>query len=157
MLDIGAGDGSITHFFEPYVEKICCLEPSVSFQKTLQKRGYKIVQSKDAEHYNVVTIFNVLDICQHPEEILEKAIKNLLPSGILVISLPFPIRTRSWDQKKLYKTNPLGQSCETSFEEGASRFYEEFLTTHGLKVTGFTRLPYLVALPEGRDVTVYDN
>jgi hypothetical protein len=63
-----------------------------------------------------VTIFNVLDICNDPEAIIADAKEALAPSGLIVISLPFPICTRSWDNRKIRKTNHLCQAKDTLFE-----------------------------------------
>lgn len=157
LLDIGAWDGSITKVFEKYIDQIDCIEPSSSFQKILQKRWYTITEKPKENHYDLVTIFNVFDICDNPDDILTLWIKCLSPWGLLVISLPFPIHTRSWDNRKIRKTNHLGQKKNTSFEAGVSLFYTDFLRKHQLHVTGFTRLPYIVSLPESQDVSVYDN
>lgn len=155
FLDIGAWNGSITKVFESYIPQIFCHEPSPSFQKILRKRGYKIATEDGT--YDIVSIFNVLDICADPQEILNTALKNLAPSGMLIISLPFPIWTRSWDIRNIKKTNNLWQPKWKSFEMSASEFYDTFLRKNKLKVTGFTRLPYLVSRGECRDVAAYDN
>jgi hypothetical protein len=46
---------------------------------------------------------------------------------------------------------------EKSFEEAVSDFYGDFIEKNGLKVEYFTRLPYIVSLPETQKTTVYDN
>ncbi len=157
LLDIGAGNGSITQIFRKYVEKIYCIEPSPSFQKILQKKWYTVVENPGKGKYDVVTIFNVFDICDNPDELLSIWINSLSEWWLLVISLPFPLCTRSWDNRKIRKTNHLGQKKNTSFEAGVSLVYTDFLRKHQLHVTGFTRLPYIVSLPESQDVSVYDN
>jgi 2-polyprenyl-3-methyl-5-hydroxy-6-metoxy-1,4-benzoquinol methylase len=98
------------------VESISCLEPSPSFQKTLKKRGYSLHEKTADKKYDIVTIFNVFDICNDPEAIITDAKEALNPSGLMIISLPFPICTRSWDNRKIRKTNHLCQTRETSFE-----------------------------------------
>lgn len=157
MLDIGAWNGGVTEVFRNSVADITCLEPSKAFQKILRKKGYTVIETNDEKVYDIVTIFNVLDICADPESIVINAKKNLAHDGIMIVSLPFPIWTRSWDLRNIKKTNHLGQPKEKSFEMGVSEFYDTFLRKHGLVVTGFTRLPYLVSKPEWRDVCVYDN
>ncbi len=79
LLDIGAGNGSITQKFEKYTQNISCLEPSASFQKQLRKKKYTITDVNDNEKYDLISILNVFDICEKPEEILNHAIRNLKP------------------------------------------------------------------------------
>lgn len=157
LLDIGAGNGSITSTFEGIVSSVSCLEPSLSFQRKLRKRGYAICDGKGTEKYDFITILNVLDICEHPDAIIEHALEHLLPNGRLIISLPFPIQARSWDMARISDTNRLTQSPALSFEESVSCFYTDFLEKEGLETVYFTRLPYLVALPENRETSLYDN
>lgn len=102
-------------------------------------------------------MFNLLDVCDNPEEIINYAIERTEKNGLLIISLPFPIQIRSWDNTKIRKTNHLTQSKQITFEEAVSDFYAHFLKKHHLKITFFTRLPYIVSLPETQDVSVYDN
>lgn len=73
------------------------------------------------------------------------------------MSLPFPIKARSWDNKKITQTNLLTQKREKSFEAAVSDFYGDFIKKNDLKVKYFTRLPYIVSLPETQKTTVYDN
>lgn len=157
LLDIGAGDGSITKNFEPYTSYIACLEPSASFQRILKKRGYSIADATDKKTYDIVTLFNVLDICEKPKSVLQVARKHVSTDGILIITLPFPIKTRSWDISDIQRTNRLTQSPSLSFEEAVSDFYTDFLKKNNLEVTYFTRLPYIVSLPETQETSTYDN
>lgn len=157
LLDIWAGSGSITEKFEPLVEKIYCQEPSRSFQKILIKKGYSIIEENNSDMYEVITLLNVIDICSYPEQVIDFAYEHLESNGILIITLPFPICTQSWDIKNMRNTNQLSQSKEISFEKAVSNFYVNFLRIHNLQVTHFTRLPYIVSLPETQKTAIYDN
>ncbi len=157
LLDIWAGSGTITENFEDFVEKIYCQEPSHSFQKILKKRWYTIVKEQSTEKYEVITLFNVIDVCSHPEKIIESAKKHSDKNSIIIISLPFPVCAQSWDNKNIRKTNQLSQPKEMNFEEAVSDFYVHFLKKHTLRVNYFTRLPYIVSLPETQKTAIYDN
>jgi hypothetical protein len=137
-----------------FVDEIYFIEPSLSFQKILNKKWY---HEHQGDIYDIVTLFNVLDVCDSPDETIQWAIKHLEKNGEIIISLPFPIKARSWDNRKITKTNLLTQKKGKSFEEAVSDFYEDFIEKNGLKVTYFTRLPYIVSLPETQKTTVYDN
>jgi SAM-dependent methyltransferase len=157
LLDIGAGDGSITRNFESFVEQIYYKEPSHSFQKILHKRGYKWHLENKENTYDIITLFNVLDVCDNPHDMIHWAIQHLKKNGEIIISLPFPIQARSWDNKKIYKTNLLTQDNKISFEKAVSNFYRDFIEKNELTVHYFTRLPYIVSLPETQETTIYDN
>jgi hypothetical protein len=81
---------------------------------------------------------------------------KLSKNGILIVSLPFPIQPRSWDED-IKKTNPLTQSKDMDFENAVSVFYRDFLLKNNLKIRLFSRLPYIVSLPESKHPSVYDN
>jgi len=129
----------------------------MSFQKILRKKGYAILQENSTKRYDVITLFNVVDVCDSPEKIIEFARKKCDNNGVIIISLPFPVCARSWDNKNIKKTNQLSQSKNISFEEAVSDFYVNFLKKHNLRVTYFTRLPYIVSLPETQKSAIYDN
>ena len=157
LLDIGAGDGSITEKFSPYIGTIECSELAISFQKALKKKWFKLVQSFGENNYDFVSLFNVLDRCTHPERLINEALLSMRKDGKIIMSLPFPISLQSWWQSGIKKTNSLEQSQEDSFEKCVSVFYQNFLLRYNLKVVFFTRLPYIVALPEEKRTTVYDS
>lgn len=118
--------------------------------------GYNIVSMEDTNRYDIITMFNVLDICNDPEKLLRHAINHLTGDGIIIISVPFPIEVRSWDNRGVKKTNHLSQK-NMSFEEAVSDFYTTLLAKNGLRLTFFTRLPYIVSLPDSKKTNVYDN
>ena len=99
----------------------------------------------------------MIDVCSHPEKIIESAKKHCDKNGIIIISLPFPVCARSWNNKNIRKTNQLSQPKDMIFEEAVSDFYIHFLKQHTLRVTYFTRLPYIVSLPETQKTAIYDN
>ena len=154
LLDIGAWNGCISQQLSSFVDEIYFIEPSLSFQKILNKKWYREHQG---DTYDIVTLFNVLDVCDSPEETIQSALKHLEKNGEIIISLPFPIKARSWDNRKITKTNLLTQSGEKTFEEAVSDFYRDFIEKNGLKIEYFTRLPYIVSHPETQKTTVYDN
>lgn len=157
MLDIGAGDWSITDKFTPYLGEVDCSELAVSFQKILKKKWFRLVHSYTENEYDFVSLFNVLDRCTHPERLLKEALLSMKKNGKIIISMPFPISLQSWWQSNIKNTNSLNQSQKDSFEKSVSDFYENFLLSHNLKVVLFTRLPYIVALPEEKKTTIYNN
>lgn len=157
LLDIGAWNGCVTEQFSSHVDKIYYIEPSLSFQKILNKKWYRQHQENTENTYDIVTLFNVLDVCDSPDKTIQWALKHLEQNGEIIMSLPFPIKARSWDNKKITQTNLLTQKREKSFEAAVSDFYGDFIKKNDLKVKYFTRLPYIVSLPETQKTTVYDN
>ncbi len=157
LLDIGSGSWTITEKFEKYVDHISCLEPSESFQRILEKKEYTLCSQDDKKEYEVITIFNVLDVCADPDDIVNYALDHMTSGSILIVSLPFPIRTQSWEISDIQKTNHLSQKKSLSFEEAVSQFYIDFLSKKRLQIDLFTRLPYIVSLPENKRTTIYDN
>jgi SAM-dependent methyltransferase len=124
LLDIGAWNGCISQQLSSFVDEIYFIEPSLSFQKILNKKWYREHQGNT---YDIITLFNVLDVCDSPDETIQSALKHLEKNGEIIISLPFPIKARSWDNRKITKTNLLTQSGEKTFEEAVSDFYRDFI------------------------------
>ena len=85
MLDIGSWSGSITQEFEPFVDEIHYQEPSITFQKILNKKWYKN-DEENKYNYDIVTMFNVLDICENPHDMMQRALKKIRRNGIMIMS-----------------------------------------------------------------------
>ncbi len=157
LLDIWSGSGCITREFESFVDTISYQEPSTSFQKILNRRGYRRDTDNAKTKYDIITLFNILDVCDNPQELVGKTIQKLHKEWVILISLPFPIWIKSWDNTHILETNTLAQAQDWDFESSVSSFYTDFLQKHNLRVTYFSRLPYIVSLPESKKTTVYDN
>ena len=157
LLDIWSGSGCITREFESFVDTIAYQEPSTSFQKILNQRGYRRDTGNAKTKYDIITLFNILDVCDNPKKLIEKTIQKLQKEGVILVSLPFPIWIKSWDNTHILETNTIAQAQDSDFESSVSRFYTDFLQKHNLRVTYFSRLPYIVSLPESKKTTVYDN
>ncbi|MBP6921174.1 methyltransferase domain-containing protein [Candidatus Gracilibacteria bacterium] len=150
LLDIGAGSGTVTEKFEQYTESISCIEPSESFQKILCKKGYKIVDENDIKLYEIITMFNVLDRCEKPLELLKKGINALSKRGIIMVSLPLPTDNYG----KIYSS--LSLSEHATFESATNELYN-ILRGNGLKIKAFSCIPYIVLLPNIKYSINYQN
>lgn len=87
VLDVGAGDGEVTSLMAPLFDHVTATEVSWPMARRLRGRGYTVVETPalsachfpDAEVFDVVSLLNLLDRCDHPADILRDAIRLTRP------------------------------------------------------------------------------
>eukprot|EP00931_Biecheleriopsis_adriatica_P019781 TRINITY_DN13389_c0_g1_i2.p1 TRINITY_DN13389_c0_g1~~TRINITY_DN13389_c0_g1_i2.p1 ORF type:complete len:407 (+),score=56.87 TRINITY_DN13389_c0_g1_i2:34-1254(+) len=164
MLDIGAGNGVVTDIFSSALgqaaAQVTAVETSSPLRRALLAKGYQAISSLEElpkpGKFDVITLLNVLDRCDAPDDLLKAALDRLSVDGLLFVAtvLPFcdkvhegkvgkighgraprkPLRVLSAGRCK--KQNP-------PFELAASAFAAAAFDRHGLEVIAWTRLPYL--------------
>lgn len=95
LLDIGAGDGSVTERMSSLFKKVYVTELSPTMQWRLASYGYTVLDTNHwgNEKFDVITCLNVLDRCEKPLTLLKQIREHLTPSiGQLVISLVLPFK-----------------------------------------------------------------
>jgi SAM-dependent methyltransferase len=151
LLDIGAGDGSVT----ASVAKACNLEAAsvlaveaaVTKRWRLEKAGFKVsteLPSVSAA-FDVVVMLNLLDVTHDPVRLFSDAVDALKPGGFLILGLVLPYRP-----KLSFGVEPLAglsQGLNASAEHAAFEvnFVEllTFLSAYPLRLRKWTRVPYL--------------
>ncbi|XP_062501872.1 protein-L-histidine N-pros-methyltransferase-like isoform X2 [Corticium candelabrum] len=148
VLDIGAGDGTITdEMKEVFCSSISVTEKSRTMRQTLRRKGYTVLdvdQWHAAEPFDVISLLNVLDRCDKPMSLLQDIHNSLAQTGgilLLAVVLPFdPIVLKGpW---KIAPTEKLKVKGST-FESSVNRLVSDVLNPHGFKLLSWTRLPYL--------------
>lgn len=155
LLDVWSGSGSITELFQPYVGKIVCLESSYFFRRKLKKKGFSLYKKND-KNFDTIALFNVLDRCSNAQEMIEENMARLEKNGIIIISLPFPVKAAHGHGIQNSRQKSFSQSKNMSFEKSVSQFYEKYLKNSGTLLY-FSRMPYIVLNPESTSMTSYDN
>jgi hypothetical protein len=109
LLDIGAGNGSVTVHLATIAKSVTVTEMSQGHLKSLKLRGFQVVtpdllpdpnrqkasiQCADKSirsHFDTISCLNVLDRCDRPLVLLQQLQGLLSPDGqlILAVSLPF--------------------------------------------------------------------
>lgn len=109
LLDVGAGDGSITHQISPLVNgEVVTTEASAGMIKRLQERGFTALHLESLEPaafarssenaayadqaYDLITCFNVLDRADKPLTLLRQIRDLMKPKGKLIVALVLPFR-----------------------------------------------------------------
>jgi len=148
LLDIGAGQGFITENAKGLFDSIYANELYTTLLRRLKKKGFKIIKGnleESVEHvverFDVVSLLNIIDVCDKPISLIKNSIKLLKEDGLLIIADPLPFRKYvihggKFASEKLPFTH-------ASWEESFALFYEEVLLPLGLEVVILTRLPYL--------------
>lgn len=149
LLDIGAGQGFITENAKGLFDSIYVNEFYTTMVRRLKNKGFKIIEGnleEDVSHVNdrfdVVSILNVIDVCNKPISLIRNSIKLLKQDGLLIIADPLPFRKYLVYGGKL-ASEKLPFVTKGGWEESLVKFYEEVLVPLGLEVVTITRLPYL--------------
>lgn len=106
--------------------------------------------------FDIILMFNVLDRCSDARKMIQEQLNNLEKDGLVIISLPFPIHARHGHGIQNTKQKALTQDKNISFEQGASKFYEEYLQ-NTLNIMSFSRTPYMLLSPEMGKIKIFDN
>ena len=166
MLDIGAGSGTVTATvaaaLAPHLRNVTVLEASWVLRYSLWLQGYQTPASPQelSGTFDMVSLLNVLDRCDNPQELVKTAWHHLRPSGVLLVAtvlpfcdkvfergtgraltnrpplVPFPIHRAA----KCKATSPMG------FEHSAAAFVATLLEAvpgAPFELIRWTRLPYL--------------
>lgn len=145
LLDIGAGDGSVTERMSSLFEQIYVTEMSPTMKWRLANRGYTVLDPDQWGNrtFDVITCLNVFDRCEKPLTLLRKIRSHLHPQhGRLIVSLVLPL-------KQYFEYNDDHRPEESIEMKG--RYAEEQINDLLLKVCQplgfrllrFTRSPYL--------------
>ena len=145
LLDIGAGDGSVTERMSSLFEKVYVTELSPTMQRRLSQKGYTVL---DVDHwgddqFDVITCLNVLDRCENPFTLLRKIRDHLNPhNGRLVISLVLPFRPY-FEYSSTHHPNESLSIVGQHPEEQINHLLIHLFQPLGFHLSKFTRLPYL--------------
>ena len=151
LLDIGAGSGRVTAHAAKLFEHVSATETSSVLRRKLRARGFEVIEQDltyaalPARHglYDVVTGFNVIDRCSHPLTLLRHAIAALKPGGVLIASVPLPLKPHVHVGRFTVDQEERLPAAEETWEAGTASLATELLAPLGLEVTTLTRAPYL--------------
>ena len=145
LLDIGAGDGSVTARMSNLFKKIYVTELSPTMQWRLSQSGYIVLDSVHwgNEKFDVITCLNVLDRCDKPFTLLKKIHDHLNPSiGRVILSLVLPFRPYFEYSSTHHPIEPLPIIGKHP-EEQINSLITHVFQPSGFHLHKFTRLPYL--------------
>lgn len=147
LLDLGAGDGSVTEVMAPLFDIVHVTEISTVMQRVLKKKGYHICDvdkwTESSRKYDVISCLNLLDRCDKPITMLQQIKSKLKPSGRLVVALVLPL------SQYIEVGSPNHQPVETipiqgkTIEEQINSCYHLVFEPAGYEIIRWTVLPYL--------------
>ncbi|CAH2981226.1 unnamed protein product [Chilo suppressalis] len=130
VVDIGAGDGEVSHRLARLYSDRYATEISASMRKALSSKGYTLLDTEDwwrEKQFDCVCMMNLLDRCSKPMTMLRQAKTAIAPGGVLLLALVLP-----------YKPYVEG----ATFEEQLASFIT-FMATAGFEMKSWARVPYL--------------
>jgi SAM-dependent methyltransferase len=145
LLDIGAGDGSVTERMSSLFEKVYVTEMSSTMQWRLSNNGYTVLDTDQWGNltFDVITCLNVLDRCEKPLKLLEQIRAHLNPkNGRLIISIVLPFKPY-FEYNDDHRPNESLQIKGHVPEEQINSFILDVFQPLGLRLKKLTRLPYL--------------
>ncbi|CAF1225440.1 unnamed protein product [Rotaria sordida] len=152
LLDIGAGDGSVTERMSKLFKKVYVTELSSTMQWRLSTYGYTVLNTDYWNNltFDVITCLNVLDRCEKPLTLLKQIRQHLNPKkGRLIISLVLPFRPY-FEYNNNNNNNNNNHYPNESIdiqgilpEEQINSFLLNIIQPLGFHLKKLTRLPYL--------------
>ncbi|CAF3421324.1 unnamed protein product [Rotaria sp. Silwood1] len=145
LLDIGAGDGSVTERMSSLFKKVYVTELSPTMQWRLSTYGYTVLNPDHWDNltFDVITCLNVLDRCEKPLTLLKQIRKHLNPkTGRLIISLVLPFQPY-FEYNNNHYPNESIEIQGVLPEEQINSFLLNVFQPLGFRLKKLTRLPYL--------------
>lgn len=145
LLDIGAGDGSVTQRMASLFKNVYATEMSSIMQWRLSNSGYKILDTDQwgDTKFDVITCLNVLDRCEKPLSLLKKIREYLNPNfGRVIISLVLPFKPYFEYNNDHHPDESIhinGRLAEEQINEFISNVFQPL----GFRLKKLTRVPYL--------------
>ncbi|GBG27703.1 Cytochrome c oxidase assembly protein COX11, mitochondrial [Hondaea fermentalgiana] len=159
LLDIGSGDGSITESYAGAFDEVVTTETSSVMASKLRARGWGCYEpgkqplptpTSNAEKFDLITCFNVLDRADQPLTLLRDLKARLKPGTgrlVLAVVLPWcPFVESGTRQLAPSEILPMeGARCrdKASFEESLEALALRVLQPEGFRIRSISRVPYI--------------
>jgi len=148
LLDVGAGSGDLTRSLAPLFSRVVCTETSKGAARRLARAGFEthLVDLAEREEplgeFDAVALLHVLDRCDRPLALLDRALAHLARGGLLLVATPLPY------DPIVYRGGSARAPVEPLFaeelDEPASRAaLARLLEARGLTVERIARVPYV--------------
>jgi len=150
LLDLGAGEGSVTAKLAPLFETVVTTEMSRAMAFRLWQRGFEswrtvsVADAAAGRKFDVVSCLNLLDRCSKPRSVLDDCRAVLAPDGrvLLAIVLPYsPFVQKVAGTETPEEQLPLVRGL--SFEQAVNSLVAKFIEPAGFTVQSLSRVPYL--------------
>ncbi|MES1911789.1 MAG: hypothetical protein MHM6MM_004165 [Cercozoa sp. M6MM] len=154
VLDIGAGDGSVTDNFVRGLRshlrdgtcdvRVTATEASYQMVQRLAQRGYDARHCTDLSEihstFDIVLLFNILDRCSSPIDVLHDVRQRCHDNTMIVLACVFPFRPYVVDGnvKQRLPTVEAARGFEASVVA-----MSEFLNDDGWEIQVIARVPYI--------------
>lgn len=164
LLDVGAGNGDVTaRLADDRFDEVAVTETSRAMARSLTRRGYRCHRIDLADHevpappYDVISCLNVLDRCDRPRTLLERAASALNHRGRLVVATPLPLNPFVYEGGSTREPEERLVCPDRSWHDAASSLYRHELAPLGLSLASVSRAPYLSAGDSRRPLYVLDD
>ena len=148
LLDIGAGDGTITQALATLFTEVVTTELSAARARRLRRRGYACHRCDLAFEtidggFDVVALQNVIDRTTHPLRLLDGAAALLAEGGRVIVAGPVPIEPAVFEGPAIREPSELLPSGSADFETAVAALWAQVFEPRGYRVAALTRAPYL--------------
>jgi len=150
LLDVGAGDGSVTQELAALFDEIVTTELSKPMARRLRSKGYRCHQRDlsfepidETDPFDAIALQNVIDRASHPLQLLDRACDLLAEHGRLIVTVPVPILPVVFKgPMRLAPAEGLPAGLP-DFEASVSALQERVFAARGWRVVALARAPYL--------------
>ncbi|MBN2196263.1 MAG: methyltransferase domain-containing protein [Polyangiaceae bacterium] len=163
LLDIGAGDGTVTLGLVPLFDAVETTELSPAMARRLEHRGYPCHRCDVAGSglppgpWDAISLLNVLDRTSRPMTLLRRAVAGLASDGILIVALPLPYEPASYCGPYLVEPEERLPIPDGDWETQATSLVERALEPLGCSLTALSRWPYLAGGDARTPLSVFDD
>ena len=149
LLDVGAGNGDVTHALAPLFERVATTEMSRAMAFRLRRRGFACFRQDVTTEgvpeppYDAIACLNVLDRCDRPLTLLGNLRAGLCDRGLLLLSLVLPYRPFVYAGGSSLDPSERLPLKRSEWETCVGELCQRVIEPLGLEVEVITRVPYL--------------
>lgn len=145
LLDLGAGDGTVTQTMAKYFKTVFATESSPTMKTRLSEKGFivsEIDQWQNAQ-YDVISMLNLLDRMEDPLKLLNDVRLSLKPGGTAIVAIVLPYDPYVEKGSRFVVPDGKMPVKGRRVEDQVNSIVDDVFTPAGFSVKKFTKLPYL--------------
>jgi len=148
VLDVGAGDGTVTEIIAREASSVSATEVSGSMMKALKRKGFRVLDAQqwpqnDDNIYDIITCFNLLDRHPNPNKIMADISSKLTDDGLLVLAIVLPYSPFVEYNSDSHQPTERLDIPGVTLEEQVNHLVQSLMPSWGFTVISWSRVPYL--------------
>jgi SAM-dependent methyltransferase len=150
LLDVGAGSGDLTRALGPLWDEVICTETSNGMARRLERQGFEthlVDLARDPPpaigEVDAVALLHVLDRCDAPVALFDRALSLVRPGGLVLVAIPLPYAPLVYRGARSDAPGVPLLPEGLDEDEARTTLEDRLFASRGLELLVVARVPYL--------------